>query len=145
MVKVTELLTPAAVVTLTLAAPAAAVVAMLKVAVISVEFTTTMLVTVPAKPMLIPTTETKLVPVSVTGTVAPCAPLLGVMEMRVGNWAGAELLITMLKVRIALSWGAELSATVTVTMNDPEAVGVPLNTPAELRVKPGGSPVADQV
>jgi hypothetical protein len=36
--------------------------------------------------------------------------------------------------------GLALSLSVTVTLNVPAAVGVPLNTPAELRVSPAGIP-----
>ncbi len=83
--KVTALLVPPEVVTVTLAVPRAAVGAILKSAVIWVELITLTLLTV--TPELLTFTvagETKLVPVSVTGTVAPCAPLVGLVEVRVG-------------------------------------------------------------
>ena len=46
--------------------------------------TVTPLTTMPALATLTLVPEMKLVPVNVTDTVAPCTPLLGVMEVRVG-------------------------------------------------------------
>jgi len=85
MVKVTAPLVPAEVVTVTLAAPVVALLAMVKVAVICVALTTLTLLT--DTPLLLVFTvapETKPVPVSVTGTEVPCSPLLGLTEVSVG-------------------------------------------------------------
>jgi hypothetical protein len=81
----TPLLVPPLVVTVTLLAPVAAVPEIVNVAVICVELTTVRPLTViPLLPGLTVAPVTKLVPVTVTGTVAPCAPLFGLAAVRVG-------------------------------------------------------------
>ncbi len=84
-VKVTALLAPPEVVTVTLAAPVAALPAIVKVAVIWVALATlTLLTDTPLLLIFTVAPEMKLVPVSVTGTVLPCTPLFGLIEVRVG-------------------------------------------------------------
>jgi hypothetical protein len=92
----TAALLPPEVLTVTLAAPTVAFAAMLKVAVVWVEFTTLTLLTVtPALAIVTDAPDTKLDPVSVTGTLVPCVPLVGAMDVNVGagglivNTAGA--------------------------------------------------------
>jgi hypothetical protein len=51
----------------------------------------------------------------------------------------------MLYVELAAFAGELLSLTVTVGVNDPPVVGVPLITPDELMLRPKGRPLADQV
>lgn len=77
------LLVPPDVVTLT--KPLAALPPMLKVAVICVELTKTTLLGVIPLDTLIVAMGVKPVPVRVTGTDVPCAPLAGFMEVRVGT------------------------------------------------------------
>jgi hypothetical protein len=85
-VNTAALLVPPLVVTVRFAAPVAAVAATVSVAVIFVALTT---VTLPAvTPGLLTATvapATKLVPVRVTGTLAPSAPLAGLTEVSVGG------------------------------------------------------------
>ena len=86
VVNVTDGLLPPDVVTVTLAVPTAALAAIVKVAVICAEFTTLTLLTV--MPGLLTATmapDTKLEPVRVTGTLLPCTPLEGVMELNPGG------------------------------------------------------------
>lgn len=86
---VCALLVPLDVVTLTFRALIVALAAMVKVAVIVVEFTTVRLPTVTPVPdtrTLVPVAA-KFAPLSVTGTAVPRVPLLGAMETNVG--AGA--------------------------------------------------------
>jgi hypothetical protein len=85
IVKATGLLVPLEVVTVTLAGPVAALAAMVKVAVIWVRLFTLTLPTVTPGPALTMAPEVKLAPVSVTGTLAPCVPLLGLMLVNVGS------------------------------------------------------------
>jgi hypothetical protein len=59
-----------------------------------------------------------------------------------GEGAGAMMTEYVADAVIA---GDSPSLTVTVTAKVPAAVGVPLITPAELRLSPAGSPDADQV
>lgn len=77
---------PPGVVTVTLLAPSAAPVAIVKFAVIVVEFTTVTPLTLTLVPDMV--TEVplvvKLVPVRVTATLVPCAPDVGAMELSVG-------------------------------------------------------------
>jgi hypothetical protein len=89
-------LVPPEVVTVTLAAPRVALAAIVNVAVICVALVTLTLLT--PTPGLVTTTvapETKLEPVSVTGTLVPCVPLVGAIDVNVGavglivNTAGA--------------------------------------------------------
>src|SRR4029077_20658557 len=76
---------PAVVFTVTLAAPVAALAVIVKVAVIWVVLTTTILVTVtPELVRFTPAPATKFVPVKVTFTVAPWVPVLGLIPVRVG-------------------------------------------------------------
>src|ERR1700687_6208279 len=72
-------------VTVTVWAPVGAFKAMVNVAVIDVPPTTVVLLTVmpvPLRPIVAP--DAKFVPVSVTGTVCPCVPELGLTELSVG-------------------------------------------------------------
>ena len=55
------------------------------------------------------------------------------------------VLITKETLEVAVCLGLELSVTVTDKVKAPTAVGVPLKTPAALRVSPAGIPVAVQV
>jgi hypothetical protein len=73
--------------TATLLAPAEAVLAMLRVAVTVVELTTVKVPVATVTPVpspVSPVPPDKLVPVSVTGTLVPRTPVLGVIEVRVG-------------------------------------------------------------
>jgi hypothetical protein len=85
-VKVTLLLVPAGVVTLTLWAPSAVAAAMVKVAVTVVAFTTVTLLTVMFGEFTTVTAvvPVRLVPLRVTETLVPRAPVLGVIEVSVG-------------------------------------------------------------
>ena len=96
------LLTPAGVVTVTLAAPGRALLAMVKVAVICEEPTVTLLTETPfgaftvvgvPKAPIAGAAGTKQVPVNVTDTFAPGAPLLGAIEFNVGSTAKETLLL----------------------------------------------------
>ena len=90
-VKAWALLVPLDVLTLTFLALIVVLAAMVKVAVIVVEFTTIKVPTVipvPDTAMLVPVAA-KFVPVSVTGTAVPRQPLLGVIETSVGAGAAA--------------------------------------------------------
>jgi hypothetical protein len=87
-VKVAAPLVPYGVVTLMLRAPTVALEAMVRVAVICEKLTTVTLLTVtPVEEMLTVAPGTKLVPVRVTGTVAPCVPLDGAIVVRAGELA----------------------------------------------------------
>jgi hypothetical protein len=84
-VKVTGLLTPPGVDTLTLRALVAALLAMARFALTVVSLTTTRLLTVTPPPeTVIRKAPVRLVPVRVTGTVVPRSPVLGLMEVSVG-------------------------------------------------------------
>jgi hypothetical protein len=85
MVKVRVPDVPPLVVTVTVRLPTVAVLAMVKVAVICVELTTATLLTVtPVPETLTVAPETKLVPVKVTETAVPLAPLVGERDASVG-------------------------------------------------------------
>src|ERR1035438_3997030 len=79
-------LLPSVVMTLTVVSPGAALAPMAKVALICVVFTTVtpLTVTPPLATMMV-APGMKLVPDKVTGTVAPCAPFDGLMELMVGT------------------------------------------------------------
>lgn len=78
-------LVPPLVVTVTVLAPAAALLAITKFAVIDVALTTVTLVTVTSEPLTATVApETKFVPVNVTDTVLPCTPEFGLTLVRVG-------------------------------------------------------------
>ena len=82
----TMLLVPALVATVVLCGPIAALAEIINVAVICVGLTTTILVCLsppPCRPTLDP--EVKLVPVSVTSTDVPSAPLEGAIDASVGT------------------------------------------------------------
>jgi hypothetical protein len=84
-VKVTPLLFCPADVTVTVSAPVAALAAICNVAVICVALTTTTLPTVTPVPLTFTVEPApKFVPVSVTGTLVPCTPLVGLIEVSVG-------------------------------------------------------------
>ena len=84
-VNVTVLVVPIGVVTLTVRADKVAVLAMTKLALTVVEPVTERPLTVmPFPDTVIPVAPVKLVPVSVTATVVPCVPEVGLMEVRVG-------------------------------------------------------------
>ncbi len=85
IVNVCVLLVPPLVVTVTVLAPAAAVLAITKSAVIDVALTTVTLLTVTFEPLTATVApETKFVPVNVTDTVLPCTPDVGLMLVKVG-------------------------------------------------------------
>ena len=54
-------------------------------------------------------------------------------------------LITKATFAVAVCLGLELSVSVTAKVKLPMTVGVPLKTPAALRLSPAGTPVAAQV
>ena len=104
----TAAVVPPDVLTVTLAAPVAAVAAIVNVAVICVPLVTLTLLTVtPGLPTATVAPETKLEPVNVTGTVVPRVPLVGAMEAKVGagglilNAAGALVPLEPLTVTLA--------------------------------------------
>jgi hypothetical protein len=98
-VKVTGLLALPPVFTVTLAALAFAVAAITNVAVICVDETTVNELTViPLLLTLRIEPAAKLVPVTVTGTLAPCSPLLGLIDVIVGVAAGFTVNIIALVV-----------------------------------------------
>jgi hypothetical protein len=108
MVNGTAAVVPPGVVTVTLAAPTAALAAMVNVAVICVALVTLTLLTVtPGLPTATVAPETKLEPVKVTGTLVPRVPLVGAMEAKVGagglivNAAGALVPLEALTVTFA--------------------------------------------
>src|SRR5581483_2486375 len=95
MLNATAVAVPPEVVTVTLIDPVGVPNAIDNVAVIWVELTTLTLLTV--TPVLLTPTlapETKLVPVKVIGTTAPCTPVAGVIELRVGG-GGATLKLSV--------------------------------------------------
>src|SRR5215831_4451228 len=112
-VNVTAPLVPPEVETVTLAAPRAALAAMVKVAVIWVALATVTALTVMPE-LLVATVapETKLAPVRVTGTAVPVRPEAGLTEDRVG--AGG----LMVKVTAPVV----LPRLVTVTLTGPRGV-----------------------
>ena len=80
------MLVPADVVTVTPAAPAGALLAMLKVAVICVALSTfTLLTVMPELVVLTLAPDAKFAPVSVTVGLAPWFPPLGLIEVSVGE------------------------------------------------------------
>src|SRR5208337_358295 len=85
-VNATPPLVPPDVVTVTLFDPVAALAPIVNVAVICVALTTvTLLTVIPLLPGLTVAPLMKFVPVRVTGTAAPCAPLLGLTPVSVGT------------------------------------------------------------
>jgi len=92
-VKLTVPLVPLDVITLTLWPPSVATLVILKVALIWVLLTTdTPLAVTPEPAMLTVTGATKLVPFSVTGTLAPRKPDVGLTEVKVGaGWATVKV------------------------------------------------------
>lgn len=119
--KVCVPLVPPLVVTVTVLAPAAAVLAITNFAVIDVALTTLTSVTVTFEP-LTPTVApvTKLVPVNVTETVLPCTPALGLTLVKVG--AGG------LTVKVFAP--VVPPAVVTVTFRSPNAAEPPISKSA---------------
>ena len=116
-VKLTGLVVPPKVVTVTVAEPDA-LAAMANVAVICVELTTVTLLTVtPAALTLTVAPGTKLVPVRVTFTLAPGAPVLGLIEVSVVV-SGLMVKLTALLVPPAV---------VTVTLAEPDALAAIAN------------------
>jgi len=96
-VKVTELLVPPGVVTVTFRAVAPAVGAMTKVAVIVLSFTTVRLLTVtPAPETVMAVAPVRLVPLRVTGTGVARSPLCGVMEVSAGTGGFTTVNVTAL-------------------------------------------------
>src|SRR4051794_13631539 len=89
--KDTAALVPPAVVTVTFRAPGAAAASSTKLAVSDVVLLTATVVTVTPLPLTftVVAPTTKLVPVSVTATVAPWSPWFGAMLVNVGADAGA--------------------------------------------------------
>lgn len=138
-VKLCDPLVPADVVTVTLAAPGLALAAMANVAVIWVALATcTLLTVIPAFATFTVAPETKFVPVNVTFTLAPCAPLAGLIEVSVGG----ELTTVPLTVAVAVWVGVLESVTLIATLNEPAAAGVPLITtvlPDTLIPSPAGN------
>src|SRR5579862_6036973 len=76
-----------------------------------------------------------------TAAVKPDCGLMVCIRRPVGLQALGEIVSGM--VWDALKGGAEESFTVIVTLKVPDAVGVPLSMPAELRMRPAGRPEAD--
>src|SRR6266481_9755026 len=83
-VNVTVLLVPPGVVTLTVLAPSAAVAVMVKVAVTVVALDVMPLTVTPAPDTLTAVAPVRFVPVSVTGTEVPRAPVVGAIAVSVG-------------------------------------------------------------
>jgi hypothetical protein len=84
-VNVTGLLAPpGTVVTLTFLAVSPAAAAIVKVAVTVVSFTTVRLLTVIPPPAVMAVAPVRPLPVNVTGTLVPCSPMLGAMEVSDG-------------------------------------------------------------
>jgi hypothetical protein len=97
-VNTTAEVVPPAVVMVTFAGPVAASAAMANVAVIWVLLaTTTLLMVTPGFPILTVAPEAKFVPVSVTGTVVPCTPLVGLILLSVGR-GGRTVKITAAEI-----------------------------------------------
>jgi hypothetical protein len=71
-------------------------------------------------------------------TLTPVAAPVGIVEVTPRGVAPAAI-TTMLKVLVAVDTGDEASVTWRVNVDVPAVVGVPLITPAVLRVKPVGS------
>lgn len=116
IVKVCVPLVPPLVVTVTVLAPAAAVVAITKFAVIDVALTTLTSVTVTFEPLTATVAPaTKFVPVSVTDTVLPCTPEFGLTLVRVGV---GGLTVNVLAAVVP-------PAVVTVTFRSPSAAELP--------------------
>ena len=112
-VKVRAAVVPPAVVTVTLREPVLAAAAMVKVALIRVAFTMATLLTLTPDPLTATVApDEKLVPSSVTGTAAPCAPLAGVTLESVGT-DGAAVIDT---VAVPTADGDALLAAWTVTV-----------------------------
>jgi hypothetical protein len=137
-VNVTALLVPPLVVTRTFAAPSAALAAMVRVAVIWVTLATTTLLT-PIPGLLTATVapETKLAPVRVTGTLAPCTPVAGLRDVSVGAGGltvnGNGLLATNPTVTTTLPVVAPLG-TFTVMLLSPQVAAVPAAMPLNVTV-----------
>jgi hypothetical protein len=116
-VKVAPLLVPALVVTVTVRAPVAADALTVNVAVIWLALTTLTPDTETPEPLaLMEAPAAKFVPASVTGTLAFCAPLDGVIEVRVTPW----LLAFTVNVAALLVPAVVL----TVTLREPVAAEV---------------------
>src|SRR5215831_3155807 len=97
-VKVTAVEVPPEVETVTLAAPRAALAAMVKVAVIWVALATlTALTVMPGLLVATVAPETKLAPVRVTGTAVPATPLAGLTEDKEGA-GGLTVKVTAVEV-----------------------------------------------
>ena len=92
-VKESGALVPPAVVTVTFRAPTAAAASSVKLAVSDVALPTTTVLTVTPVPATVTVVAptTKLVPVSVTATVAPWVPCAGAMAVRVGAAGGRPI------------------------------------------------------
>jgi hypothetical protein len=145
-VKATGPVVPPDVVTVTLVLPLGALAAIVRVAVICVGLTTATPLTVMPVPALIVAGETKLVPVRVTGTVAPWPPLFGLIELSVGT----DGRILPVKVSGFDCWGVLLSETFNVNAYGPAVVGLPLMVTVlpvlPLNVIPAGNvPAMDQL
>ena len=52
-----------------------------------------MVIPVPLRPMVAP--ATKFLPVSVTGTLCPCTPLVGLIEVSAGGVGGAKFTVNV--------------------------------------------------
>jgi hypothetical protein len=83
-VKVTGLLVPPAVVTVTLTGPGVILKPILKVPVMTVELVTVEAIILPGQ-LIVVAPGTKLVPINVNGTFVPCAPVFGVIDVSVGG------------------------------------------------------------
>jgi len=117
-VNVTLLLVPLGVVTVTFRAPRAAVPPMAKLAVMEVELATvTPLTVTPVPDTLTALAPVRLVPVRVTGTVAPCMAAAGLIAVSVG----AETIITVNVTLLLVPLGV-----VTVTFLAPVAALPPM-------------------
>jgi len=137
-VKVMALLVPLPVVTLTLDAPGAAARSIVKVAETCVVLDTrTLLTDMPAPSATTFVPFTKLVPVKITTTVAPCGPLAGISEVSVGTEDitvnGSGLLVPAPEVTVT-SAGPSAAAGSIVS---PAMICVALMTEAPYTLTPG--------
>jgi hypothetical protein len=142
-VKVSVLLVPPGVVTLTVLAESVAVPEIVNVVVIVVEFTTVMAPTVTPVPdtaAVVPV-AVKLVPVRVTGTAAPRRPVLGATEFSVGTGVNTVTVGVSVTWMVSMSGKLGVSVTVIVSVIDTLAGGTPLET-TRLTADPGLTSVA---
>jgi hypothetical protein len=121
-VKVTPLLVPLELVTVTVCGPVGAVAEMLKVAEMELALTVTPLKVIPVRVLMVD--AVRLFPEMVTGTEAPCAPLFGEIPLSVGP-AGFTVKVTPLLVPLEL---------VTVTVCGPVGAVAEITNVAEMEL-----------